>query len=403
MNFDAVRAVADAVLLEGYVLYPYRASAVKNRYRFAFGVVAPKAWGQERSSMRVDCLVAGPPERLLLRGLLRFLHIEERRVERYLSSGEMEEVDALEVGGELHLPWEEGRLREVPFMGEGVQRFELPGGYEIRWLRENEELRGRLVRTWSAVEGEIRCGVERLGPELARVRIELENVCTAVPSTRSEAIGRSLVSAHVLLGVHGGTFLSLLDPPDFAREAARACESDGLFPVLAGEPGCGDLVLAAPIILYDHPTIAPESPGDFFDATEIDELLALRTATLTEEEKREARATDPRAARLIDRVERLSPEGMGRLHGAFRSRRDARAMAALPRPGDRVRIRAGRRRTDAQDLLLEGMTARVEKVMQDVGGDHFLALTIEGDPAAALNREFGRFHYFRLDEVEVLS
>ena len=55
-----------------------------------------------------------------------------------------------------------------------------------------------------------------------------------------------------------------------------------------------------------------------FDSTEIDEILTLRVLTLTDEEKAQARATDPRAAAIIDRCEQLSPEELQRLHGILR-------------------------------------------------------------------------------------
>lgn len=405
MSLDSVRAIADAVLLEGYVLYPYRASSVKNRFRFAFGILGPRGWeapDADPASMRLECLVEGAPEDLRIEGHLRFLRLEDRRIERCDDEGEVFEVDSLEVGGTLHLPWEEGGIQEVPFSLPGERRFSIPGGCEIQWLREGGEARGRVVRSWSALCGEVRSELVPLGPRLTKIRLEVENLGEGVPATRQEALRQSLISTHLLLAVRGGTFLSLLDPPDFAHEAAQACAQEGLFPVLAGEVGRGDLLLGAPILLYDHPAIAPESPGDFFDATEIDELLVLRTSTLTEAEKREARATDPRAARLLDRVAQLTPEEVGRLHGALRSKREIGGAAWTPRAGSRVRIRSSGRRTDAQDALFEGCTATVEKVMQDVSGEPFLALTIEEDPAAELHRAFGRFHYYRLDEVEPL-
>lgn len=406
MNFGNVRAVADAILLEGYVLYPYRASAVKNRYRWSFGVVAPERWserGEEPSRVWMECLLQGDPRSIRVRGLLRFLQIEKRRVERCGEAGELREVESLEVGGTLHLPWEEGKIREVEFgLGE-PREFAIAGGYEIQWLRDRGELLGRVHREWFEIPGEVHASLEELGPRLSRLRVEVRNRSEARPESRGEAVRHAMVSTHLLLAAEGGTFLSLLDPPTWAEEAAKGCENRMLFPVLAGEPGRGDLLLAAPFILYDHPAIAPESPGDFFDATEIDELLVLRTSNLTDEEKREARATDPQSARLIDRVEGLGPEAIERLHGAIRSRRPVAADHSGLGPGDRVRIRGSSRRTDAQDALYVGCVATVEKVMQDVSGERFLALTIDDDPAAELHRSFGRFHYYRLDEVEPIE
>ena len=132
-------------------------------------------------------------------------------------------------------------------------------------------------------------------------------------------MARSLVAVHTLLAAHDAEFVSLLDPPASAREAVAGCANDGTFPVLIGAEGESQVVLSSPIILYDHPAVAPESAGDFCDATEIDEILALRVLTLTDEEKAEARGTDRRAAAIVDRCDDMPPEVWERLHGAVRS------------------------------------------------------------------------------------
>ena len=72
-----------------------------------------------------------------------------------------------------------------------------------------------------------------------------------------------------------GEFVSLLEPPPQFESAAAACRNVGTWPVLAGEGGRRDTMLSSPIILYDYPQIAPESPGDLFDGTEIDEILVV--------------------------------------------------------------------------------------------------------------------------------
>jgi hypothetical protein len=207
------------------------------------------------------------------------------------------------------------------------------------------------------------------------------------PSARREhALLGAMIGTHVLLRDPGGGFLSLLDPPEWAERAAQGLRQVGLYPVLAHRR---ELVLAAPVILYDHPQVAPESPGDLFDATEIDEILTLRTRLLTDEEKREARATEPRVAALIDRVDTLDRAQMDRLHGTFR--------------GKRVRLKPGARLSDAQDMFLTGKIATVQGVMQDVEGRDCLAVTLEDDPSAELNIWHGRYHYFYSDEVEPLT
>lgn len=93
--------------------------------------------------------------------------------------------------------------------------------------------------------------------------------------------------------------------------------------MLVGEGDCKDAILSSPIILYDYPQIAPESPGDLFDGTEIDEILALRILTLSDDEKREIRQTDERAREVLERTETLPAEHFLKLHGVLRGMKPA--------------------------------------------------------------------------------
>ncbi len=131
----------------------------------------------------------------------------------------------------------------------------------------------------------------------------------------------SLLSAHTILRVQDGEFVSLLEPPPPFQEAAGACRNTGTWPVLAGEAGQRDTLLSSPIILYDYPQIAPESPGDLFDGAEIDEILSLRILTLTDQEKDAMRRSDERARSILERTEALPPEHFMKLHGVLRGLR----------------------------------------------------------------------------------
>jgi hypothetical protein len=162
-----------------------------------------------------------------------------------------------------------------------------------------------------------------LGGGMHRVRVTVENAVAAGVGTREEALMGSMVSTHAILSVDRGEFLSLLEPADELREAAAGCENKGTWPVLVGEEGARDAMLSSPIILYDYPQIAPESPGALFDGTEIDEILTLRIMTLSDEEKQEMARVDERAREILERTEAMPPEQFMKMHGVLRGARDA--------------------------------------------------------------------------------
>ena len=163
-----------------------------------------------------------------------------------------------------------------------------------------------------------------------QVRVENRTAVSPVPQRREDALPSALIAAHTIISVSGGEFISMTDPPIWAQPAVAECQNQGGWPVLADPGGGRQVVLSSPIILYDHPELAAESPGELYDGTEIDEILTLRTLALSDAEKAEARATDPRAAALLDRVESMDAETMARLHGTIRSPRPAPAASRPP-------------------------------------------------------------------------
>ncbi|MFJ9770519.1 hypothetical protein ACIRVF_04675 [Kitasatospora sp. NPDC101157] len=444
-GFAAARQIADAVLMEGYVLYPYRASAAKNRLRWQFGVLVPPEYtrqGGEHSHQRTECVMeARRDDRLAVE--LRFLRVQRRTVERAVEEGGFEPVEELELADRVLVEWDEAVEERVELLldveeltHEGLQHgFRLPGVGSTELLHEHGSAVGRLVRRREQLDGVVRLRVEELpGPYRAqRLTVEVENASDWTPGRgagRDEALPRSLVSTHLLLGLEHGRFLSVADPPEWARAAVKRCRNERTWPVPAGPDGGYQVVLSSPIILEDHPRIAPESLGALYDATEIDEILALRTAALTDREKREARGTDERAGEVIDLAESMPPEVLERLHGAIRGLREVTGCGPDPQQpwwdpgsdpevdpehdrvlvdgrqvgaGSRVLLRPGRRRTDAQDLFLDGRTAVVEAVLHDLDGSVHLAVTVEDDPGADLWRAQGRFRYFQPDEITPLE
>jgi hypothetical protein len=218
-------------------------------------------------------------------------------------------------------PWQEAEERSLTTgslpcsslaSGPLVLDLNLPGG-------EEGDGRGGM-RTWLPLTGRITFTAEKVGVADARITVTVANVTEVEAGlSRSKAVERALVSAHAILGVTGGEFYSLTDPPKELASAAAECRNVGLWPVLVGGPGARDTVLASPIILEDYPRVAAESPGDLFDATEVDELLSLNILSLTEEEKEEIRQGDEVGRRLLERTEALDQESLLRLHGSGRS------------------------------------------------------------------------------------
>jgi hypothetical protein len=344
-HLDHARRVADAVLYEGYLLYPYHKSAQKNQVRFQFGVLMPPGYAAvdpcEPASSQTECLLECRDD-AEVRVLVRFLHLQRRVVQSVSpESGDLHEVGILYVDGTEYTTWDEAAEREQRITAvvsallaeDKNMEFHVGSGESTEELTDcRGRLAGCLVRQWNALDGVIRLHAERVaGPYQAlKLRVQVENRTTplAEMQTRADGLRHALIAAHSLTGIPGGTFLSMTDPPEWAAAEVAGCENIGTWPVLGGPDDCRDLMLSSPVILYDHPEIAAESAGDLFDATEIDEILTLRTLALTETEKRQARATDSRAADLIDRLDDLPAEMLDRMHGAIRYLRSAPAGSA---------------------------------------------------------------------------
>lgn len=470
-NLDHARKVADAILYKGYLLYPYRRSAQKNRTRFQFGVLMPPAYravaDSEPSASQTECLVECPGD-AEVQVLARFLQLQRSTVHALAADGEPCEMDTLDVGGTEYTCFDEAVEREQSLRAtvadlDSVDTslvFRVDGGEEHEDLTDSGgRPAGRLARHRETLHGAILIRAERVaGPCAAlRLRVRLENrTCPPLPlCCRDDSLRYAMIAVHALIRVAGGKFLSLTDPPEWAAGEAAACVNTGTWPVLAGPPDCRDLVLSSPVILHDHPEVAPESAEDLSDATEIDEIVTLRTLALTDSEEREARATDPRASALMDRLDDMPPEMLEPMHGAIRYLKSAPAdggLAEVPefatpgahagtgsglapggeatdRPplpwwdpgsdasvspasdhvivdgvrvarGTLVRMCPGSRRADAQDLFLAGREALVQAVLHDVDGQVHIAVSPTYDPAADLQASHGRFLYFAPDEIK---
>jgi hypothetical protein len=453
---DPVEKIAATVLYEGYVLWPYRRSAQKNQKRWTFGGVYPRAYSEAEGGndpwlMQTECLVIG--ESPVVEVKVRFLHVVERKVGRYAAVGggfetrpyhgvgekqnaeaRLEFVDELRVGSERYLSWEEAAEREVVVEGPGLADLKTPLRAEISVPAGSEEeplvgpdgnVAGALVRTWLSLKGTVEVAAVPVREGVFKVTVKIMNTAPWGGEDREETLRRTFVSTHTILRMGDGEFVSLMDPPEDLRRLAEECENVKTWPVLAGEEGDVHTVLSSPIILYDYPKVAPESPGDLFDGGEIDQLLTLSILSLTDEEKEEARATDPRAREILDRSEALSEEDLMGLHGAVRGFQTLRReqidpfeVEGLERPApqsivvDGVEVRGGSRvrlwpsaGRDIFDLALSGKAAVVEKIEQDFEDRILLAVSVEEDPGREMvdMPVLGHRFFFSPEEVEPLE
>jgi hypothetical protein len=350
MNAAMVDAIVKAVLYEGYMLYPYRPSAVKNRQRFNFGVVYPRVYsdaqrGTDAWTMQTECLVQGGDQtQCVVR--VRFLRMVARSIAKLrtplselasVTDANIEMVERLEIGGEAFQSWQEAveetiEVTEFNLAALAAQPmqwpFRLSAGQEREAIRDERGLIiGIIFRNKARVAGNIELAAVRVKEGAFKLTARILNETQMevfVRLTRDEALARSLVSAHTILEVSGGEFVSLVDPQDAYRAFTTACQNIGTWPVLVGQEGERDTMLSSPIILYDYPQIAPESPGDLFDGSEIDEILSLRILTMTDNEKQEMRQSDDRARHILERTEALPAEHFAKLHGALRGLRPSR-------------------------------------------------------------------------------
>ncbi len=295
MNTKLVEDIASAVLYEGYLLYPYRASSIKNRQRWNFGVLYPRAYAEQQTGAdawrsQTECLVrAGADAKLSVR--VRFLQLEGR-------------VFAAVPGREST---ERARERDITL--QSLRLAELAA-------------RPSRLKIQEPLEALVEVEAEPVERDLFRIRVGIVNTAPFTGATRDDALSKSLLSTHSILGIEGGEFISLLEPPRELCDAVATCNNTGTWPVLVGEEGTRDAMLSSPIILYDYPQIAPESPGALFDGTEIDEILTLRIMTLTDQEKLEMGA-DERTREILERTESMQPEQFMKMHGVLRTRGDA--------------------------------------------------------------------------------
>ncbi len=367
-----VEELVETLLFEGYALYPYTPGATKNATPTPFGIVYPPVYAAPTpttfDTIKMPCIVeAGAGVAVSV------------------------SVRFLQASGVRH----EAVARRIDLPGEGTEAFDFDG-----------------------LTGRVSLEVEELPASLLRVTATVENT-TVVPEglTRTESLIHSLLSTHLVARVTNGRFASPSAPSEHTATAVMTCYAVNTFPVLAADDD--SVMLGAAIILPDHPQIAPESKGNLFDSTEIEEALRLHLLALSDGEREELKEHDPALREMLERAIASAPHDLTGLHGRvtvsepgtligakdaygddIRGEEQARlADGAIVRRGDQVSLRPERGK-HAQDHLLTGRTATIERIYVDYDDLVHLCVTVDDDPGQQLMRDIGRYLYFKVDEVE---
>jgi hypothetical protein len=399
MAEKGVEEIVSSLLYEGYALYPYT-PGVKNATPTPFGIVYPPGYAEAQpaaiSKLRLEAILEAGPEAQIT-GTVRFLQAAgegHRGVERRLELG---------TTGLAALTREWARI-EFAFPREA-------GAGEVR---------GRAVMR-----------AEMLGPELARVKLcvhndsEIEGETPEQEAGRGEALQWSLLSVHPMLEVEEGRFVSPLEREGEAGAAVQGSDPVNTFPVLVGSEDRA--ILGAAIVVPEHPELAPESLGNLFDNTEIEEALLLHVQVLSDDERKEISEQDPAVREMIERADKTTNDEMMSLHGrltytepdgddgrttapptpppgldAIQGETATMVKGATVKRGDKVVLRPGTE-GDVYDKILDGRTATVERIYQGMDERVYLGVTIDDDPGQDLLRDTGRFLFFFADEVELVG
>jgi hypothetical protein len=334
-RFSVAQAIADASLYDGYLLYPHRPSSRRDQAWWQVGVLTPRAFGEargeERCSVRTECVVdPGPKSRLVVRVRCRQVQCRDiEAIER--DTGDFVPVDTVEVDEKRFVAWDEMvdqhvDLAPLDLLAGGErqlqERFTFTPAEDTELVRSaNGTLVARIIRRRQSVEGRV---LVSIGPadgdgSYLKVNVTVENSTgwSGDATRREHIMDRSMIGVHTMLAVDGGVFVSLVDPPDAARQAVAGCSNDEACPVLIGED---DVVLSSPIILHDHPEVVRDGLGDLY---EVDQLFPIPASALSDDDETEfgARLRDhPQAARAEGRPT-WPAERWERLQGAVRALR----------------------------------------------------------------------------------
>jgi hydrogenase maturation protease len=323
------------LLYEGYALYPYHRSAAKNQKPIPFGVVFPKLYNDynqyAHSKMQTECIVTGSYD-LALSITIRFLHLKKIELFQRVASDEnyIPAYD-LTIGNKFYQTGWQTIERKIStgdlLISDLIKQkklipFEFDKTCNTEYLPDEEKIvTAKQIDTVSEINGIVNIGaapVENI-QNAFKVTVTITNntaIEKAESTTRDEALSQSFLSTHTILQSPNGEFISHQNPGINWKTIIEQCENISAWPILIDEGNT--TLLASPIVLYDYPKINPQSPGDLFDSTEIEEALLLHVAVLSDEEKKRIAQTDEKLKAMLEKVHNVTPEDLINFHSGLK-------------------------------------------------------------------------------------
>jgi hypothetical protein len=326
------------LLYEGYSLYPYYRSAIKNQKPIPFGVIFPKDYNahyeHSHSNMQSQNILTGNDD-LTVAINVRFLHL--RKTELFQKNSNSDNNDdyapafSLDIYGNIYQAgWQTierkistGNLRVSELAHKSkIILFEFDSMNEGEIIfNEQKEVVAKTISSVAEIKGtiKIKAGKVKDSKDAFRLTVSVTNltpVTDAPGMTRDDAMLQSFLSTHIILHTGQGEFISHQDPPDEWKKAIASCENLNTWPILIDKSN--STLLSSPVILYDYPEINPLSSGDLFDSTEIEEALLLHVNLLSDEEKKRIGSNDKKLHAMLNKVSGLTPGDLAVYHSMMK-------------------------------------------------------------------------------------
>ncbi|GAA5509632.1 hypothetical protein [Novipirellula caenicola] len=315
MNYEQVTEIADAKLYKGYMLYPCQGSAIKHTTPCRIGTLHPAGNSAGKPDwMRTQCLVVGEAPRVSIAA--RFLHLLNRDLFELDAPADtlprdwpqqVTPVASIRVGETLYQTAHEAIKREIRLSTQSLQEmvgyarhdaFSFSLGMDVQSLESHGKCVAVLHRSQSSITGDIEMTCEAVAEHVFKLTVTLQNTTqwSGHPiRQREDRLDCIFVSAHLILGVEHGEFVSAINPPSKWATSAATCQNQGLWPVLVGDLPDRDWMLAAPIVLRDYPQIDSPSPSEILAEAKGDETSPQRIRTRNDHKKLKICSSAPRA------------------------------------------------------------------------------------------------------------